>query len=226
MSKPINLPSCFEDDLQDGNTWWIWSHNISLESRKFQVSIYTRFMLIRPLWKKYEKVFSRHSNFRVLIRKKNRKNPLKRENLFFFLWSYVNLNFQIAMLLFWKRSYFGGPILVLCPITACTDLYSGDLCYMCTEFDNSQCPRQNILCKYHINTQAYFSCQVVWTVYFNIIVEAASIANECEVFYREDYILLLEKGVAPGWWDKKVHKITYKIVSDVGRGQWKPKNLC
>ena len=28
-------------------------------------------------------------------------------------------------------------------------------------------------------------------------------------------ILLLEKGVSPGRWDKKVHKITYKIVSEL-----------
>ena len=28
-------------------------------------------------------------------------------------------------------------------------------------------------------------------------------------------VLLLEKGVSPEWWDKEVHKITYKIVSEL-----------
>ena len=28
-------------------------------------------------------------------------------------------------------------------------------------------------------------------------------------------VLLLEKGVSPGWWDKEAHKITYKIVSEL-----------
>ena len=32
---------------------------------------------------------------------------------------------------------------------------------------------------------------------------------------REELVLLLEKGFSPGWWDKKVHKITYKIVSEL-----------
>ena len=27
--------------------------------------------------------------------------------------------------------------------------------------------------------------------------------------------MLLEKGISPGWWDKEVHKITYKIVSEL-----------
>ena len=31
---------------------------------------------------------------------------------------------------------------------------------------------------------------------------------------REELVLLLEKGVSPGWWDKVVYKITYKIVSE------------
>ena len=26
-------------------------------------------------------------------------------------------------------------------------------------------------------------------------------------------VLFLEKDISPGWWDKKVHKITYTIVS-------------
>ena len=28
-------------------------------------------------------------------------------------------------------------------------------------------------------------------------------------------VLLIEKGISPGWWDKEVHKITYKIVSEI-----------
>ena len=28
-------------------------------------------------------------------------------------------------------------------------------------------------------------------------------------------VLLIEKGISPGWWDKEVHKITYKIVLEL-----------
>ena len=28
-------------------------------------------------------------------------------------------------------------------------------------------------------------------------------------------VLLLEKGISPGWWDMKVHRITYKNVSEL-----------
>ena len=31
----------------------------------------------------------------------------------------------------------------------------------------------------------------------------------------EELILLLERGTAPGWWDKEVHKISFKIVSEL-----------
>ena len=31
---------------------------------------------------------------------------------------------------------------------------------------------------------------------------------------REELVLLLEKGISPGWCDKEIHKITYKIVSE------------
>ena len=31
----------------------------------------------------------------------------------------------------------------------------------------------------------------------------------------EELILLLEKGTAPGWRDKEVHKISFKIVSEL-----------
>ena len=34
-------------------------------------------------------------------------------------------------------------------------------------------------------------------------------------FSKEELILLLEKGTAPGWWDKEVHKISFKIVSEL-----------
>ena len=33
--------------------------------------------------------------------------------------------------------------------------------------------------------------------------------------WREELVLVLEKGISPGWWDKEVHKITYKIVSEL-----------
>ena len=32
---------------------------------------------------------------------------------------------------------------------------------------------------------------------------------------REELVLLLEKGISPGWWDTKVHKIIYQIVSEL-----------
>ena len=28
-------------------------------------------------------------------------------------------------------------------------------------------------------------------------------------------VLLLEKGISPGWWDMEVHRITYKNVSEL-----------
>ena len=34
-------------------------------------------------------------------------------------------------------------------------------------------------------------------------------------FSKEELIFLLEKGTAPGWWDKEVHKISFKIVSEL-----------
>ena len=37
----------------------------------------------------------------------------------------------------------------------------------------------------------------------------------CKDICREELVLLLEKGISPGWWDKEVHKITYKIVSEL-----------
>ena len=35
----------------------------------------------------------------------------------------------------------------------------------------------------------------------------------CKGKRKEKLVLLLEKGVSLGWWDKEVHKITYKIAS-------------
>ena len=43
----------------------------------------------------------------------------------------------------------------------------------------------------------------------------ASMAILCKDISREESVLLLEKGISPGWWDKKVHKMTYKIVSEL-----------
>ena len=43
----------------------------------------------------------------------------------------------------------------------------------------------------------------------------ASMAIVLKDICREELILLLEKGISPGRWDKKVHKITYKIVSEL-----------
>ena len=43
----------------------------------------------------------------------------------------------------------------------------------------------------------------------------ASMAIVCKDICREELVLLLEKGISLGWWDKEVHKITYKIVSEL-----------
>ena len=43
----------------------------------------------------------------------------------------------------------------------------------------------------------------------------ASMAIVWKDIFREELVLLLEKGVSPGWWDKEVYKITYKIVSEL-----------
>ena len=43
----------------------------------------------------------------------------------------------------------------------------------------------------------------------------ATMTIVCEDICREELVLLLEKGASPGWWDKEVHKITYKIVSEI-----------
>ena len=40
-------------------------------------------------------------------------------------------------------------------------------------------------------------------------------ASASNNFSKEELILLLEKGTAPGWWDKEVHKISFKIVSEL-----------
>ena len=40
-------------------------------------------------------------------------------------------------------------------------------------------------------------------------------ASASKNFSKEDIILLLEKETAPGWWDKEVHKISFKIVSEL-----------
>ena len=40
-------------------------------------------------------------------------------------------------------------------------------------------------------------------------------ANATKNFSKEELILLLEKGTATGWWDKEVHKISFKIVSEL-----------
>ena len=34
-------------------------------------------------------------------------------------------------------------------------------------------------------------------------------------FSKEELILLLEKGTAPGWLDKEVHQISFKVVSEL-----------
>ena len=39
--------------------------------------------------------------------------------------------------------------------------------------------------------------------------------TECKDICREGLVLLLEKGISPGRWDKEVHEITYKIVSEL-----------
>ena len=43
----------------------------------------------------------------------------------------------------------------------------------------------------------------------------ASMAIVCKDICREELVLFLEKGISAGWWDKEVHKITYKIVSEL-----------
>ena len=40
-------------------------------------------------------------------------------------------------------------------------------------------------------------------------------ASTSKNFSMEELILLLEKGTAPGWWDEEVHKISFKIVSEI-----------
>ena len=47
------------------------------------------------------------------------------------------------------------------------------------------------------------------------IFKEASIAIACKDICREELVLLLEKGVSLGWWDKEIHKINYKIVSEL-----------
>ena len=35
-----------------------------------------------------------------------------------------------------------------------------------------------------------------------------SVVTDAGVFGKAEFILLLEKGVIPGWWDKEAHKIS------------------
>ena len=43
----------------------------------------------------------------------------------------------------------------------------------------------------------------------------ATMAIVCKDICKEELVLLLEKGISPGWWDKDIHKITYNIVSEL-----------
>ena len=45
----------------------------------------------------------------------------------------------------------------------------------------------------------------------NKLMEMAS----TNTFGKADFILLLEKGEIPGWWDRKAHKITFFIISQL-----------
>ena len=45
--------------------------------------------------------------------------------------------------------------------------------------------------------------------------EQASMAIVCKDISREELVLLLDKSVSLGWWNKNAHKITYKIVSEL-----------
>ena len=40
-------------------------------------------------------------------------------------------------------------------------------------------------------------------------------ASASKNFSKEGIILLLEKGTDPRWWDKEVHNISFKIVSEL-----------
>ena len=40
-------------------------------------------------------------------------------------------------------------------------------------------------------------------------------ATASKNFSKEELISLLNKGTAPGWWDKEVHKISFKIDSEL-----------
>ena len=37
----------------------------------------------------------------------------------------------------------------------------------------------------------------------------------CKDVCRKELVLLVEKGISPGWWDMEVHRITYKNVSEL-----------
>ena len=50
---------------------------------------------------------------------------------------------------------------------------------------------------------------------FESFKQASIMAIVCKDIWREELVLVLEKGISPGWWDKEVHKITYKIVSEL-----------
>ena len=50
---------------------------------------------------------------------------------------------------------------------------------------------------------------------FESFKQASIMAIVCKDMCREELVLVLEKGPSPGWWDKEVHEITYKIVSEL-----------
>ena len=39
--------------------------------------------------------------------------------------------------------------------------------------------------------------------------------TDAETFGKKDFILLLEKRIVPGWWDREAQKITYFIISQL-----------
>ena len=50
---------------------------------------------------------------------------------------------------------------------------------------------------------------------FESFKQASIMAIVCKDIWREELVFVLEKGISPGWWDKEVQKITYKIVSEL-----------
>lgn len=58
-------------------------------------------------------------------------------------------------------------------------------------------------------------CQVLSFQSVLVILFSIAMITDAEIFGKKGFILMLEKRIVPGWWDREAHKITYFIISQL-----------